>query len=188
MRWSIFKGPQFGYGHMTAGKSVSFTGCYFNNTSLKLEFVRQNGQFNENFRSWGCEDWELGYRLIQKGMVMIYDPDAVGYHDKRLTFAEMCQFPVKAAASRRIFAATEAGKVYFEGERQARNSRRHRLQRLFVRIAVPLLMPLKPLLDSQIPLPWVIYRAFYHYYAFVIAKPDESWNATATPRKVEERA
>ena len=187
MRWSIFKGPQLGYGHLTSGKKVGFTSCLFGNASLKLSFLKENGVFDESFHGWGCEDWELGYRLIQKGMVMIYDADAVGYHYKRLTFAEMCQFPAKAAPSRRIFAATEAGKVYFEGEKGARNSRRHRLQRLFVRIAVPFLLPLKPLLDSQIPLPWAVYRAFYHYYAYVVAKPDETWKATASARKVGER-
>lgn len=164
MQYIISEGPQFGYGHMTAGRSVSFMGCYFNNTSLKLEFVRQNGQFNENFRSWGCEDWDFGYRLMQKGLVMLYNPRAVGYHYKRVSFAEACQFSKKIQPSLKIFEATEAGKAFLAAEKQRKSSRKYRAQMQLARWLVPILMPLKPLLDSKIPLPRLVYRAFFAYH------------------------
>ncbi|HEX5482978.1 MAG TPA: glycosyltransferase, partial [Terriglobia bacterium] len=164
MRYIIMEGPQFGYGHMTAGKSVSFMGCYFNNTSLKLDFLRQNGNFNENFRTWGCEDWDFGYRLMQKGLVMLYNPRAVGYHCKRVSFAEACQISKKIQPSLKIFEATEAGKAYFAAEKQRKSSRKYRAQLRLARWLVPILMPLKPLLDSPIPLPKVLYRAFFAYH------------------------
>ncbi|MGH9468878.1 MAG: glycosyltransferase family 2 protein [Terriglobia bacterium] len=164
MKHIISEGPQFGYGRMTAGKKVTFMGCYFNNTSLRLEFLRQNGGFNESFRSWGCEDWELGYRLINKGLVMLYNPRAIGYHYKRVSFAEACQFSKKIAPSLEIFQTTEAGKAYFAAQKRRKRSRKYRAQMQLTRRLVPVLMPLKPLLDSRVPLPKTLYRAFFAYH------------------------
>ncbi len=164
MRYIISEGPQYGFGHMAAGGKVSFVGCYFALASVKAEFLRENGLFDEGFRTWGCEDWELAYRLMKKGLIMIYNPAAVAYHYRRVSFAEVCQFRRKMVQSLGVLAAKEAGQVYLAKERQRKASSRYRLQMLAARLLVPLLMPLKPLLDSQIPLPWVVYRAFLAYY------------------------
>ncbi len=188
MRHIISEGPQNGFGHMAVGERVEFVGCYFANTSVKVKFLRENGVFDEAFRSWGCEDWELGYRLIKKGMVMVYNPAAVAYHYKRVSFADVCQFRGKMARSLRIFAAKEAGQVYFARERQRKASRRYRLQTLAARLLVPLLMPLKPLLDSQIPLPGSLYRACLAYYFNSARKPafsERTADAIAEPWKLE---
>ncbi len=187
MRHIISEGPQYGFGHMAAGERVGFVGCYFANTSVKVEFLRKNGIFDEDFRSWGCEDWELGYRLIKKGLVMIYNPAAVAYHYKRVSFAEACRYRTKMARALRILATKEAGQVYFAEERRRKSSRRYRLQMLAARLIVPLLMPLKPLLDSQIPLPGTVYRVFLAYFN-VARKPafsEQPANAIAEPRKLE---
>jgi glycosyltransferase involved in cell wall biosynthesis len=164
MWYIISEGPQYGFGHMTAGGRVGFVGCYFANTSVKTQFLRENGMFDESFRTWGCEDWDLGYRLIKKGLVMIYNPRAIVFHYRRVRFAEVCQFRKKMAQSLKLLATKEAGQAYFAKERERKASRRYRLEMLAVRIFVPLVMPLKPLLDSRIRLPWAIYRAFLAYY------------------------
>ncbi len=171
MQEIIKRGPQFSYGHMTAGKAVGALGCYFNNASLKLEFLRENGSFDESFRTWGFEDIDLGYRLVQRGMVLLYNPGAVGYHYKRVTFAELCQNPQKIAAALSVLETKEAGRAYLAAENRRKSTRKYRLQMRFVRLFVPLLFPLRPLLDSRIPLPGAIYRAFYAYDVYFTKKP-----------------
>lgn len=171
MNHVIKYGPQLAFAHMTAGKTVGIFGCYFGNTSLKLNFLRQNGLFDESFHSWGFEDFDLGYRLIQKkGMVLLYNPAAVGYHYKKVSFKEVCEFPHKMAASRKLYEATEAGQIFLASEKRRKSTRKYQLQMLFVRLLVPLLFPLKPLLDSRIPLPGAIYRAFYAYHVYFAEK------------------
>jgi len=170
MREIIKRGPQFSYGQMTAGKAVGSLGCHFNNTSLKLEFLRENDLFDENFRTWGFEDIDLGYRLVQRGMVLLYNPGAVGYHYKRVTFAELCRHPQKMAEALSVLETKEAGRAYLAAENRRKSTRKYRLQMRFVRLFVPLLFPLRPLVDSRIPLPGAIYRAFYAYDVYFAKK------------------
>jgi glycosyltransferase involved in cell wall biosynthesis len=164
MQWSIRGGPQLYFNHMEHGRPVSYLYCSFGNTSLKTAFLRENGFFNEAFTTWGWEDLELGDRLIRKGMVMAHNVNAVGYHHKYVSFADLCRIPAKVLPAATIAATTEAGRVFFEDESRRKASRQYRLKRLLARLFVPLLAPLKLFLDSPIPLPPVIYRLFYFYY------------------------
>ncbi|MGH9439972.1 MAG: glycosyltransferase family 2 protein, partial [Terriglobia bacterium] len=117
------------------------------------------------------EDFDLGYRLIQKkGMTLLYNPAAVGYHYKKVSFKEVCAFPKKMAASRKIYEAKEAGQAFLAFEARRKTTRKYRLEMLFVRTLVPLLFPLRPLLDSRIPLPGQVYKAFYAYDVYFAGK------------------
>jgi len=73
-------GQQFAYHHISNPHDVPFCYFYTCNVSLKTSFLRQSGLFSESFRYAACEDIELGFRLRQHGMRLIYVPDAVGYH------------------------------------------------------------------------------------------------------------
>jgi glycosyltransferase involved in cell wall biosynthesis len=53
-----------------------FTG----NLSVPKILLQQVGLFDEGFKSYSGEDTELGYRLKQAGVLMIYESKAVGYH------------------------------------------------------------------------------------------------------------
>ncbi len=136
------------------------------NTSLKLAFLQKNGLFDERFHQYGYEDIELCYRLAKKGLRMLYNPRCIGYHYKRVTFGDMCHRGQLMATtpSLKVFETTEAGKVYLANDVRRRSSRSYRLQYLLARLVVPLLAPLRPLLDSRVPLPGAIYAAFYAYY------------------------
>lgn len=46
-----------------------------NNFSLKKCFLEQYGGFDENFKGWGCEDWELAYRMQQGNIKILYNPN-----------------------------------------------------------------------------------------------------------------
>lgn len=57
---------------------VSFVG---GNISAPKSVLVDVGGFDETFGSnWGCEDVELGYRLMQKGIKFVYAEDSVNYH------------------------------------------------------------------------------------------------------------
>ena len=146
------------------GQGVAFYLMQFCNTSLKREFVYEVGLFDENFRTFGYEDVDFAYRLLKAGGKVLFNPQAVGYHHKRVTFSEACRLYEKSTASRRYFAAKEGGAKLGELEEMWANARRQRIKAFLARSFVPILSPLKPLLDSQIPLPSRLYDVFYLYY------------------------
>jgi glycosyltransferase involved in cell wall biosynthesis len=56
------------------------------NLSLERTFLLDNGLwFDESFSSAGLEDTELGYRACKQGLRIIYNAQAVGYHNHNLT-------------------------------------------------------------------------------------------------------
>jgi GT2 family glycosyltransferase len=136
------------------------------NTSVKLEFLRENGTFDERFRYYGYEDVELSYRLVKKGFRMLYNPNCIGYHYKRVTFSDMCRrgWIMATTPSLKVFESTEAGQRYLANDARRRATWKYQIQSGLSRLLVPLFSPLKSLLDSRIPLPGVVYGAFYAYY------------------------
>ncbi len=73
-------GHQFAYHHISNPMNVDYGYFYTSNISLKKSFLMQGDMFSETFRYAACEDVELGYRLKQRGMQMIFHPQAIGYH------------------------------------------------------------------------------------------------------------
>jgi GT2 family glycosyltransferase len=64
------------------------------------------GLFNPEFR-FGCEDVELGWRLAQHGLQVIYEPAAVSTMIRAITFDQFC------------------GRCYRQGQSQYRFARLH---------------------------------------------------------------
>lgn len=57
---------------------ISFVG---GNTSVSKDILEEVHGFDEKFGlNWGCEDIELGYRLMKQGIPFIYATDAKNYH------------------------------------------------------------------------------------------------------------
>lgn len=50
------------------------------NASVERGDLLRVGSFDESFTGYGHEDLELGYRLEQAGIEIVYAPDAVNYH------------------------------------------------------------------------------------------------------------
>ena len=168
MKWSGLYGPQFNFGFFKGGSRLPFQFGYFCNTSVRASFLRKNGIFSEAFRTYGYEDLELSYRLMQKGYKLLYNPKAFGYHNKFETFNDTLRRVDKLYGSWPEFAKTEAGEAFL---RLWQESSRHRrspgaslskdTKRMLKRVTVPLL---RPLLDTRISLPdWVYEQVFYHY-------------------------
>ncbi len=171
MRWWGLDGLRYEPPQLYPGKAVSYWMIQFCNTSVKRAIFETAGLFDEQFKSYGYEDVEFAYRFVQSGGRAIFNPAAVGYHYKRVSFAEACQLREKSARARRYFDTREAGKKLIELEQNWANRRSHRLKLLLARCLVPPLSPLKPLMDSHIPLPGRLYDAFYTYYTRPAAPP-----------------
>lgn len=165
MEWLAKDGVLFAYAHLSPGESADFRYFYSCNLSLKTAFVRESGMFDEGFKGCGFEDIELGYRLQDRGLRLLYNPPAVGYHHKFISFADACRRAKVVRAALKLFENKGAGMVLARMEAQKRARLAGRLKRLSVRTLVPFLSPIKPLLDSHLRLPRVLYRAFYSYYA-----------------------
>lgn len=94
-------GPQFGYDLISDGEELNYSLFYTSNISIPMSFLeRLDYIFDEDFKTYGYEDIELGYRLQMKGMTIIYNSKAVAEHHHEMnviTFSKR-QFNVGKAA------------------------------------------------------------------------------------------
>ncbi len=76
----------FAYDGLTPGEL--YAGQYFwtCNVSVDLELVRRVGGFDPSFRHYGCEDTDLGLRLEDLGVRVLYEPRARALHRHRMDF------------------------------------------------------------------------------------------------------
>jgi glycosyltransferase involved in cell wall biosynthesis len=81
MRWLGDSGIQFDYQSLSPScESVGGRFFYASNVSVKTEFLRQVGVFDESFRHAAGEDIDLGLRLERAGMRLRFDAQAVAEH------------------------------------------------------------------------------------------------------------
>lgn len=80
MEWLTHGGPQFAYHHLKPEQEASYWYFYTSNISIKKDLLLVDS-FDPDFKAYGWEDIELGYRLMQKGLKLIYTPSAHAVHD-----------------------------------------------------------------------------------------------------------
>jgi GT2 family glycosyltransferase len=162
MKWLGESGPLFNFKSLTKGQVLDFGNFFSCNISIKTAFLRLHGVFDEDFRTYGYEDYELGFRLHRKGFRLLYNPDAVGYHHKFMSLADVCRRADVAEAALDVLETKEAGAYLKRPE--ARPMWAGELRRLMRHYMVSALTPLRPMLDSRFPLPTRVYRMFYNEY------------------------
>ncbi|MEV6930391.1 galactosyltransferase-related protein [Dactylosporangium sp. NPDC051485] len=59
------------------------------NLSVRRKHLVAAGGFDEEFRGWGLEDCELGYRLHRRGLAFAFNPRALAYQTRREVTPEM---------------------------------------------------------------------------------------------------
>ena len=165
MRWYGERGPLFAYADLAGRTQIDFRFFYSCNVSLKAQFLRNSGTFDEEFKSAAFEDTELGYRLAKRGMRLLYNPAAVGYHYQRFSVEDACRRARRVAAAQRIFERKEAGISFLESQARRKVRLTTRLGKWMVARLVAVLMPFRRLLDSRLNLPSFVYRTFLWYYA-----------------------
>lgn len=93
IRWLHREGAQFDYSRLSAGQDAGPGRFWTINVSVKTEFIRSVGGFDEGFPVVAMEDIECGYRLAAAGMRLTYEPSAQNHHfhptDLRATLRRM---------------------------------------------------------------------------------------------------
>lgn len=161
MEWLAQDGGMTAYNHMQEGllgRPILLAG----NMSLKRDFLLQNGLFDEAFRSPAFEDIELGIRLVARGMRVFYNPRAVGFHYKRICVADIWRRLEMVESVRPLFLA-KIGKVQTPNQARKSSATRKGLAKC-VRGILRLISPILRLFDTQVPLPWAVYRTFYYHH------------------------
>ncbi|MFA5788375.1 MAG: glycosyltransferase family 2 protein [Candidatus Gracilibacteria bacterium] len=102
MEWLVQGGPQFAYHQLQPGGEASFWYFYTSNLSLKKDLLLKDS-FDPDFRAYGWEDIELGYRLTQKGMKLLYKPEALAYHDHFMEEASLKERMIGVGKSALLF-------------------------------------------------------------------------------------
>jgi glycosyltransferase involved in cell wall biosynthesis len=141
-------------------REASYHFFYTCNLSLKAEFLRTCGQFDEEFKSAAYEDIELGYRLSKKGLQLLYNAAAIGYHYQFFSFEDACRKKLGNAAATEVFFSKEGGQQFLK-EIQSRQSRAGYVLAKVAKVVAMVLFPVRRLLDSSLPLPGIVYQLFF---------------------------
>jgi glycosyltransferase involved in cell wall biosynthesis len=163
MRWYGEKGPLFTYGKFRNKREVSFSNFYSCNVSLKTDFLRNHGLFDEEFKSAAYEDTELGYRLSRAGLKLLYNPNAIAYHHQYFLFADACRRAKSTRTAADVFYRKEAGQHVLQ-QQKAKNSRvSHRIAKALGIGVGAALAPGRRWMDSHMRLPSIFYRLMLWY-------------------------
>lgn len=102
MNWLEENGIQFAYKDLKRKRIAKFTHLYTSNISFKKNFLIENGLFDEDFPYAAYEDLELGYRLHKKGLKILYNQRAIGYHYHKITMEDLNGRLIKVGQSAKI--------------------------------------------------------------------------------------
>jgi glycosyltransferase involved in cell wall biosynthesis len=103
-RW--WKRWNFRYWLLLQGKrSPDYSFFYTNNLSLKRSFLLQHGLFDEEFRYPAYEDGELGARLSQQGLQLMFKPEAQALHWHEMDLHSACRRMVTRGKAYDLFVA-----------------------------------------------------------------------------------
>ena len=160
MRW-YGEVQMFGFARLRQNQHPSFHFFYTCNLSLKTEFLRNCGLFDEEFRSAAYEDTELGYRLSKRGLEIFYNPAAIGYHYQFFSFEDACRKSLDNAAATEVFSRKEAGQVVLRETHRKHSRAGYALAREFAALVARAISPARRLLDSSVPLPGSVYKLFF---------------------------
>lgn len=160
MDWLERGGRQFEYEALEPGEPAGYRHFYTCNLSVKRALLQRVGGFDEEFTRPLYEDIELGYRLEQAGLRLIYAPTLRGLHHRRLTFGQMVARERRLPEAERLLARKPVG-----AELDIRPSEPmplgRRLERAIIRAVY---LPLRWLADSRLPLPDRLYARMLNLY------------------------
>ncbi len=97
-------GLQFGYSIIPDADNVPYNFFYTSNISLNRSFLLQDKLFSSQFPYAAWEDCELGYRLSRRGLRIVYNQSAIGYHHHAISFSSFRRRQQLSGYSACIFA------------------------------------------------------------------------------------
>jgi GT2 family glycosyltransferase len=91
-RWVLTHRPEYLQSFRFADpENVPFNHFYSCNVSVPRSAFACVGLFDEEFRAYGFEDTDLGYRLARSGVRIVYNPEAQALHDFHRDFPQFAQ-------------------------------------------------------------------------------------------------
>jgi glycosyltransferase involved in cell wall biosynthesis len=165
MRWYGERGDLFAYERLRGKRQADFNFFYTCNLSLKTDFLRTCGYFDEDFKSAAFEDIELGVRLSEHGLQLLYNAAAIGYHHQFFTFEDACRKQRANRTAAHVFRRKVAGHKAWQGvdEKPVRPARV--LAKRIVLGAATTLFPVRRMANSSLPLPGIVYDLLLRYDA-----------------------
>ena len=102
MRFLTDSGIQFDFANITDPENVSWQYFYTANISLARKWLLDES-FDQKFR-WACvEDVELAFRLAEKGLRIVYRPEATGLHRHAITLQSYLRRCIQSGKSAVLF-------------------------------------------------------------------------------------
>lgn len=86
------------------GYRLRFRDAYTGNFSVRREVLLAVGGFDEAFRVYGHEDYELALRLQESGVELVYDAEACAHQHYEKTFAEFARDGIARGRTAVLFA------------------------------------------------------------------------------------
>ena len=164
MRWYGERGDLFAYQHLRGKIEADFHFFYTCNLSLKTEFLRTCGYFDEDFKSAAFEDIELGVRLSEHGLQLLYNAAAVGYHHQFFTFEDACRKRRANTTASQLFLRKVKRRNWEEAQEEPARASRSIAKRIALWVATSL-FPVRWLIDSPLPLPGNVYDRLLRHEA-----------------------
>jgi GT2 family glycosyltransferase len=91
------------------GYTIQFKEAYTGNFSIRRSVMRRVGAFDEDFKVYGYEDYELALRLAQAGVRLIYCAGALAHQHYRKDFAGLARDSIASGRTAVLFASKHAG-------------------------------------------------------------------------------
>lgn len=86
MKYINENGLQFGYSIIDDVNDVPYNFFYTSNISIHRSFLLEDKLFDTEFPYAAWEDIELAYRMKKRGLKIVYNKNAIGYHHHDITF------------------------------------------------------------------------------------------------------
>ncbi len=98
MFYLVNGGYQFAYFLIRDRLRVPPNFLYAPNFSIRRDVLERVGLFDEDF-PYGCQDTDLAFRLVDAGVRILYEPEAVGYHNHPVEIEGYCKRQLAVGAS-----------------------------------------------------------------------------------------
>ena len=94
---------------LKAGQKLKFSYFLSGNLSIKKKTLIDAGKFDPDFRGYGWEDIELGYRMAKQKVPLYYLPAAVNKHDHETSCEDLFKRKFEMGRSAAIFLKKHPG-------------------------------------------------------------------------------
>lgn len=156
----------FAYPTISDDNNVDWGMFYTSNILINKEFLLDVGLFDEDFPFAAYEDTELSYRLYRRGLKIIFNKNAVAYHDHEISFKDY----QKTMINRGKAAVILTDKVPILSRKASYNETNNLIKLFFKKLILNqatllVLVPIVCLLDNlSVPLPRFFYTKIMDHY------------------------